>query len=439
MSEAHEGVAGSAVSMARARARRGLARAGAGIRRGVASVSRVLGPLLRAVGRLVGPVIAIVSPAGWLVLALGVGALLAGLLLGWQEAYFIGIPVLAALACCAVFLIGRSTYAVQIELSPPRVVMGERAMGRLLVTNAGTRSLLATMFELPVGAGRAEFPVPGLEPGQEHEELFAVPTERRAVIVAGPVLSVRGDQLGLLRRAVRWTDPVDLFVHPVTVPITPSAAGLVRDLEGQTTKKITNNDLAFHALRPYEPGDDRRYVHWRTSARVGQLMVRQFEETRRSQLTIVLSENEEHYADADEFELAVSVVASIGAQVVREGTRVAVVAESRMLRSHTPQVLLDDSCRLGLRRTAYPDARGFARAVTARLPPPSVAIVVSGSRMPVTDHRAISLLFPSDATVLAITADLGASPALGMVSALRVATVGALGDLAMVLTRAGES
>ena len=123
----------------------------------------------------------------------------------------------------------------------------------------------------------------------EREELFQVPTHRRAVIIAGPARSVRGDQLGLLRRSVEWSEPVELFVHPKTVRLHATAAGLVRDLEGQVSNRITNNDLAFHALRPYVPGDDRRYVHWRTSARIGQLMVRQFQETRRSQIVLALT------------------------------------------------------------------------------------------------------------------------------------------------------
>ncbi len=155
-------------------------------------------------------------------------------------------------------------------------------MGRMLVTNSGQRNLPPSRMELPVGAGLAEFQLPAMKPKEEHEELFCRPDEP----ACGHRRRTRGvgarRLLGLLRRGIRWTDPVDLFVHPRTVRIAPSAAGLVRDLEGQVSKKITNNDIAFHALRPYVPGDDRRYVHWRTSARIGQLMVRQFEETRRS-------------------------------------------------------------------------------------------------------------------------------------------------------------
>lgn len=398
-------------------------------------MGRVLAPLGLLLRAMLRPLVSFISPAGALVIVVMGVALAAGFLLGWQELTVLGLALAAMLAVSALYLVGRSTYAVEIELNPSRVVVGGRAMGQLTVRNDGSRALLPAVMELPVGGAVAEFGIPGLKPGEMHDELFAVPTERRAVIEAGPARSVRGDHLGLLRRVVDWTGVVDLYVHPRTTPLSPSAAGLVRDLEGQVTAKITNNDLAFHALRPYEPGDDRRYVHWRTSARTGQLMVRQFNETRRSQLTMVLSEDASAYADAEEFELAVSITASIATQVIRDGTQISVVAESRLLRTHAPTALLDDACRVDLRASRFASPRDFVRTVTRRLPPPSVLIVTAGSSWSAADFRAIQLLMPSDTTMIGIIADRGASPALGIVSGVTIATLGVLSDLPKVLRR----
>jgi len=404
------------------------------------TAARALGFVVRS---YVAPRAAVLSSAGWFALALAVGMLVAGYSLGWQELTVIGLTVLVGLAFSAVFLIGRTTYGVRVELSPPRVVVGQRALGRLVITNVGTKPVLTARMELPVGAGRAEFGIPGLKPGEEHDELFAVPTNRRAVIVTGPAISVRGDQLGLLRRTVRWTDPLDLFVHPLTTPLAPSAAGLVRDLEGQVTKKITDSDLSFHALRSYEPGDDRRYVHWRTSARLIQqtgdpmnLMVRQFEETRRSQLTILQSESSTFYADDEEFELAVSVSASLAAQVIRDGTALNVVTESRRLHTYSTSAMLDDCCRMSLSPRLGSDAREFARRATRRLPAPSVLFIVAGSKMMTGDYLKIEALFPADTTVIAFHIELGADAALKQVAGVKIATVGALRDLPKIVGRA---
>src|SRR5690606_32774393 len=116
----------------------------------------------------------------------------------------------------------------------------------------------------------------------------------------------------------RWTEPAELFVHPEVVALGGANAGLLRDLEGQATRDLSDSDLNFHALRDYVAGDDRRYIHWRTTARRGQLMVKQFEDTRRTLTSIALATAVSDYAHPDELELAVSVAASIAVQAIRD-------------------------------------------------------------------------------------------------------------------------
>jgi len=405
-----------------------------------AASARTLGAvvllLLKRFWRLIAPVVTIVSAMGWLVLGAAIVFIVAGRILGWQEFFYLGVTLAAGLVIAVAFVFGRSAYRVGIELTPRRVTAGDRALGRLVVTNARDKSSTPSRLELPVGAGVAEFVIPGLKANEEHEELFAVPTNRRAVIVAGPAVSVRGDQLGLMRRTVKWADPIELFVHPVTARLAPSAAGLVRDLEGEVTKTITNNDISFHALRAYEPGDDRRYVHWRTSARTGQLMVRQFEETRRSQLIILFAGDKKHFASDDEFELAISVMASLGVQVLRDGTKLDVVTEQVQLRTRTVSSLLDDSCRIEQASSKFATTREFARVTTRRLPAPSVVMVVSGSLFPLGDYRAVQSLFGLDTQTVGFRAELDATSRLSSISGLKIATVGALGDLARIVRRA---
>src|SRR5690554_2236944 len=390
-------------------------------------------PIARRIWVVLGPIIRVITPLGWLVLGIGVLALALSAVYGWQEFTYLGTLTLAALVASCAFLFGRASYGVVVELNPRRVVVGDRAMGRMLVTNTGTRGLPPTRMELPVGKGMAEFQLPAMKPKDEHEELFAVPTNRRAVIVAGPAESVRGDELGLLRRALKWADAVDLFVHPKTVRLVPSAAGLVRDLEGQVSKTITNNDIAFHALRPYVPGDDRRYVHWRTSARIGQLMVRQFQETRRSQLTMIHASRGDLYASEDEFELAMSVTASIAAQVIRDGTQMNVVSESAVWRTQTVTSMLDSSCRIEPVGRDFESMRHFARERTRRLPAPSVVMIIAGSAMSTADFRSIQSLFGQDTSQVAFRVVLGSEPKISSVAGLTVITIGNLSDLSALV------
>ena len=396
-------------------------------------VTRAAAPVARA-GRAAAGVVPV---PGRIVIAGAIGCLLVGFLLHWSELVFMGVTLAAALAIAAVYAIGRTTYSVTVELNPRRVVVGGRALGRIAVTNSGSRPVLPSRIELPVGAAHAEFQLPRLTPGQEHEDLFAVPTHRRALILAGPATSVRGDQLGLLRRTQTWTDRIELFVHPVTTRLKASAQGLVRDLEGQATKTITNSDLAFHALRPYEQGDSMRNVHWRTSARTGQLMVRQYQETRRSQLLLVFGADAAHYASDEEFELAVSVLASIGVHVIGEENQIIAGWDGGALHTVSPVSLLDDSCRLEpVKRGAAP-LREVARTLASRRAQPSVVMLVVGSQTPAAELRAAATLFNHDTVFTAVRAEVGGEAVLRRSGPVTVATVTSLRELPLMLSRLG--
>jgi hypothetical protein len=135
--------------------------------------------------------------------------------------------------------------------------------------------------------------------------------------------------------------------------------------------------------------------------------------------------------------LAVSVTASIAAQVIRDGTEMHVVTETRSLRTHSVAAVLDDSCRLQPGRSPFKNARDFARETTKRLPSPSVAIMVAGSRIGLSEFRSMRSLFPIETVCLAIRVESGAAPKLGAVSGTTMITVGNLSDLSAVLNRAG--
>ena len=237
-------------------------------------------------------------------------------------------------------------YAARIELGRSRVTVGERAVGRVVVSPRGARSMIGTRFELPVGKGTGSFHVPALATGAEHEELFAIPARRRSVLTIGPVRSVKSDPLGLLQRVKQWSESVELFIHPRVVALNSTTTGFLRDVEGVTTQNLSSSDVAFHTLRDYVPGDDRRSIHWRTTARIGKLMVRQFEETQRAHHLIVLSQRMDDYATDEEFETAISVVASLATHALREERRVSVFTHDGELLFPTPQGLLDRLCRV---------------------------------------------------------------------------------------------
>jgi uncharacterized protein (DUF58 family) len=398
-----------------------------------------LGPAWRTAdgvwGRRVRPVLAVVSLLGWSVLAAAVLLWAAGNAFGWQEAKAAAIAALVLFVIAVGFILGRSSYGVVLDLARTRVAVGDSAVGSIAVSNTSARPLLPADLELPVGAATAVFHLPRMKPQQVHEDLFTIPTARRAVIVVGPVRSVRADPLHLLRRQVLWTEPEDLYVHPRTVALAGSAAGFIRDLEGMPTTELSSADVSFHALRDYVPGDDRRHIHWKTTARTNKLMVRQFEETRRAHLAISLSINTDEYASEEEFELAISAAASIGRQAIREQRELDVLTQSGPLRCETGRNMLDDMTRIvgtPLRKTAVDLARSLADTV----PNASVVFFVVGSQVTPTQLRSAAASVPPGVRSLAVLVDLGSAPARANIGDLTVLTVGDLSDLPSVLRKA---
>jgi uncharacterized protein (DUF58 family) len=385
--------------------------------------------------RYVWPVLSVVSILGWSVLAAAILLWATGQAFGWQEAKAAAIAAFVLFVIAVGFILGRSSYGVVLDLARTRVAVGDSAVGSIAVSNTSTRPLLPAALELPVGAATAVFHLPRMKPEQVHEDLFTIPTARRAVIVVGPVRSVRADPLHLLRRQVLWTEPEDLYVHPRTVALAGSAAGFIRDLEGMPTTDLSSADVSFHALRDYVPGDDRRHIHWKTTARTNKLMVRQFEETRRAHLAISLSINTDEYASEQEFEMAISAAASIGRQAIRDQRELDVLTQKGPLRCETGRNMLDDMTRIvgaPMRRTAV----DLARTLTDTVPNASVVFIVVGSNVTPSQLRSAAASVPLGVRCLAVRLQAGAAPARANIADLTVLTLGDLSDLAIVLRKA---
>lgn len=381
------------------------------------------------------PVLEVISPLGWIMLTVTVTAWIVGLTLGWAEALIAGLVGVLLLLLAIGFILGRSSYRVDLDLARSRVAVGDRAVGAIEVTNTADRALLPVSMELPVGRATAVFQLPRMRPGAVHEDLFTIPTHRRAVIVVGPVRSVRQDPLGLLRRQLKWTEPQDLFVHPRTVALQGSSAGFIRDLEGLPTKDLSSADVSFHALRDYVPGDDRRHIHWKTVARTNKLMVRQFEETRRAHLAIALSTNTAEYTTENDFELAVSVAASIGLEAFKEQRNLSIRTHAGPLHTETGRNMLDDMTRIEgrpLRGTSL----DVARETADNVPNASVFFLITGSHPSPGDLRRATNVAPPGVRAFAIRCAHGLETGRASIGDLTVVSIGDLQDLGLALRKA---
>ena len=389
----------------------------------------VLGP--------VGAVLGCVSTLGWLVAAAALGSWFVGWTLGWQEFMYAAAGLLVLLALSSLLTIGRMSLEVRTRLQPQRVTAGDGAAVEVWVRNTGRAPLLPLPLDMPTGQTVTRFNLPALVSGSEFEDLVVMPTQRRGVFVVGPATTLRGDPFGLMRRQVTWTDAVELFVHPRTVFLDSLGTGLLKDLEGRSTNDVSMSDLAFHTLREYAPGDDRRHIHWLSSARrsgasgSAQFMVRQFLDTRRSHLGVVVDCDQAAWLDEDEFETAVSVGASVAARSLLDGMDVSEASGQFVLTRPRRHAALDLFSRVRL----GPEALESVVARLARAAPTiSAAVIVTG---PLTSfqvlRRAISAFSP-DVNVVGVRVEHGATAGLQRSSGLSILTIGSLGDLPRALS-----
>jgi uncharacterized protein (DUF58 family) len=390
----------------------------------------------------------VTTVTGICVAAVTAAAFIVGYVAGWSEAIVFAWAGVALFTVAVLYLLASVAYQAHLRLPSPRVVVGTSAPVHVVVSNPSRRGLLAARIEVPVGAGVAEFAVPGLRPGAEFKDVFLVPTPRRGVITIGPASSVRADPVGLLRRETDWQQTVELYVHPRTVALPSMSTGLVRDLEGSSTRDLTTSDMSFHALREYTRGDERRHIHWRSTAKTGAFMVRQFEQTRRSNLLLALSLAEVDFASDDEFELAVSAAASLGVRAVRDDRSVSFVVsartpdfaktqvfEVRRLDSVTPTRLLDALCAVE-RVSAALRIVDVARVAADTTPDVSIAFLVCGSTATTAQLRRAGTMFRAGTEVIVVRCVPGDLPGLRRVADMSILTIGYLDDLRSSLARA---
>lgn len=391
------------------------------------------------------------SPAGWLMFAWALGGISTGLLWGWSEFLVGGLLALALLIIGVPFLLGRESYAVDFSLKHDAVVAGTQAHAEIVVRNPASRVALPGRIDIPVGSGLIDFQVPLLRKGHEHREGIVIPTPHRGIIDVGPATTVRADPLRLLRREFFWAEVHTLHVHPKTISIPSTSIGFIRDLEGSPTGKITNEDISFHAIREYARGDAQRHVHWKSTAKTGVLMVRQFDETRRSTISLILDVHPDSYASPVEFEMAVSAVGSLGIRAIRDGRDVQVVVSGEVpefarasvrsidpLRVTSPRALLDDLSGVESHADVM-DLGTVTHMLAESQSETSLAFLVTGSLTTLNQIQSASLAFPVDVGVAAVLCNPEAEPAMRVFGELRVLSLGVLDDLRQLMARGAAS
>lgn len=136
----------------------------------------------------------------------------------------------------------------------------------------------------------------------------------RGVYRFGPVRISSRFPLGIGERGTTANLRAELYVHPASGRLLPDWLRRERELSeslNPSHARIGVFDDDFHRVREFRSGDNPRSIHWRTSARKGELMVREFEQRREADLIVLLDLKEQPDFGAEEVEMAVSLAATI--------------------------------------------------------------------------------------------------------------------------------
>lgn len=123
------------------------------------------------------------------------------------------------------------------------------------------------------------------------ESMYQLVLGRRGRYRLGPLQVMSRFPMGLVERAVVLEDYAEFIVYPRIGRIlrtTVDQRAQQADLVHQPQARRGSHDDEYHALREFRVGDPARSIHWKTSARRTELMVREFEQQRRADLTIFL-------------------------------------------------------------------------------------------------------------------------------------------------------
>lgn len=259
----------------------------------------------------------ILTRRGWGVLVVALVLAVPAGLLGSRELATLTACGLVAVVLAVGWVARRPRLEVSREIYPHRVMRDEEAIGRVSVANRAMLPSTPAVALDPCGSSVAEIDLPRLAPGRQRARTYELPTDRRGRFTVGPLRIARADPLGLAHRVKEQGSTETLWVHPLQHPVGSVGGGRVRRLDGPEIDRLPHGTITFHALREYVRGDELRHIHWRTSARIGQLMVREHIDVSVPVITLLV-DNRGAVHDERSFEDALEVVASLVIAAARE-------------------------------------------------------------------------------------------------------------------------
>ncbi|OIJ68759.1 DUF58 domain-containing protein [Streptomyces mangrovisoli] len=269
-------------------------------------------------------------------LAAGGAAVICSYVIPQPDLLRVGL-LLAALPLLCATVLYRTRYRVagSRRLSPSRVPAGSEARVHLRMDNVSrlATGLLMLQDRVPYVLGpRPRFVLDRVEPGGRREVSYRVRSDLRGRYPLGPLQLRLTDPFGMCELTRSFSTFDTLTVIPRVEPLSPVRFGGEAKGYGdgrQRSLALAGEDDVIP--RGYRHGDDLRRVHWRSTARYGELMVRREEQPQRARCTVLLDTRRPAYQGAgpdSAFEWAVSGTASVLVHMLERGFSVRLLTDT---------------------------------------------------------------------------------------------------------------
>ncbi|NOZ20687.1 MAG: DUF58 domain-containing protein [Planctomycetes bacterium] len=233
----------------------------------------------------------------------------------------------------------RSLRGLELSRTVPREIFaGEDATVSLKITNTRRRANAYVVAVLD-GAASTRDRLTGravaarIEPGAVTRLSYTVTPPRRGEYLFGEAFLKSGYPFGLCTALRRFDLPDRMIVYPRIGRLSKELIRMGRswgsDKIARSSKRLGSDE--FYGIREYRPGDNPKHIHWRTSARLSKLILKEFERDEPLGYTLVLDSFADPGAPADSeaFEMAVSLTATLIDELAQHGARVFLIAALR--------------------------------------------------------------------------------------------------------------
>jgi uncharacterized protein (DUF58 family) len=231
----------------------------------------------------------------------------------------LGVAVIVAVLITAW---NRPGVRVERRLAPHQVHEGDRATVELRLTNFRRLPIFnLTVTDGIKGLGTARFAMGVLGGKERASASYRIVCRPRGVYAVGPAGLETNDPLGLAGTETTAGQIDQLVVYPSVEELTGFPLVQGRDPANMASRPdhSQRGGEDFYTLRSYRDGDDLRRVHWPTSARLDELMIRQMETPWQSRALVFLDPRATAFEDDDHFEKAVSGAASVVRHLAQGG------------------------------------------------------------------------------------------------------------------------